>query len=91
MKLNERERQLWDRLLAYVRNGGGWIVSQPYLRKIELEVLTGSKLPDKLRDQGFDCYRIGERAKLLSDSGPVTSQAVQVYSMELPRLVGTSD
>jgi hypothetical protein len=91
---------MFDRMLAYVRNAGGWIVSEPYQRRVEIEAMEGSTLADDLRGLGFELQNIGDRPKLLprteirqtSPAGArvlydvVAPSIVQVFELTLPEI-----
>jgi hypothetical protein len=101
-RLNEKERGLWDRMLAFCRNAGAWVVSEPYQRRVEIEAMEDSTLYDELQKLGFPIFKVGQRDKLLPktevvpQSGNkvyrdyVTAQSVNVYEVSLPEINASS-
>jgi hypothetical protein len=98
--LSRKQREFWQRLNEYIREGGGWTVSQPDTSPLRFECEQGSDLPDLLRQAGHDARFLGTHERLMPQSEVVTEHASRkkvtrqhvapgiagVYQLDLPNL-----
>jgi hypothetical protein len=69
-KVDQRKRDLWDGIHSFVGERGGAIVSVRYVWPIRLEVDPESKLPDKLRELGYDPVYLSDETRLGGVAAP---------------------
>jgi hypothetical protein len=96
--LSVAQRKLWQRLNDYIRQEGGWTVSEPNVSPIRFECPTDSSLPELLREAGHDVRDAGTSERLMPTSnivkqhGGITTVTVQnivptmveVFEFKLP-------
>jgi hypothetical protein len=96
--LSAAQQKLWKRLNQYIREAGGWIVSQPDTSPIRFEAPLNSELPDLLQEAGHNIRFMGTHERLLPQtetlrehgrSNTITRQQVgvgvaNVWSLDLP-------
>jgi hypothetical protein len=95
---SREQRALWDRLNKFIRQEGGWTVSQPEISPIRFECPLDSNLPTLLREAGHRVIDYGtherlmpltETRKLNDTNTTVTTQqvgvgVVGVWQFDLP-------
>src|SRR5262249_24365047 len=52
-RASERRKELWAGINSYVRSQGCWVVSQPGLRDMRIQIPKNSALPTKLVELGY--------------------------------------
>jgi len=96
--LSRERRQLWQRLNKFIRQEGGWTVSQPEISPIRFEAPLDSNLPALLREAGHRVIDYGTHERLMpltetrkehGGNTTVTSQqvgvgVVRVWQFDLP-------
>jgi hypothetical protein len=63
--LNQRQRELWWKLNAFVMQEGGRIISEPDASRIRFECGPDSGLPDLLRSAGHNVRGLGRHERLI--------------------------
>ena len=82
--LNQLQRDLWQKLNAYVQEEGGWITSRPDASPIRLECPLDSVLPQLLRDAGYEVMSVGTSERLLPMGQHVAPGTVEAWQLDLP-------
>jgi hypothetical protein len=82
--LSQLQRDLWQKLNAYVFEEGGWITSRPDSSPIRVECPIDSVLPQLLRDAGYEVASIGTAERLMPTGQHVAPGVVEVWQLELP-------
>ena len=86
----EQLRELWSRLLAFIKNRGGFVTSIIDKSPLRFECPQGSTLPDALREKGFEARSCGTSERLMPKSEivkqPGTTGTRTVQSM-MPTVV----
>jgi hypothetical protein len=63
--ISREQRNLWRKLNEYIRQEGGWTVSQPDCSPIRFESALDSELPELLRQAGHRVIDYGRHERLL--------------------------
>jgi hypothetical protein len=102
--LSREQRNLWRNLSEYIRQEGGWTVSQPDCTPIRFEVAPDSELPQLLTEAGHRVRSIGTHERLIPQTITLKEHGrantikrqevgigtVAVYQFELPPLAKVS-
>ena len=65
--ISREQRNLWRKLNEYIRQEGGWTVSQPDSSPIRFEAALNSELPELLRQAGHRVIDYGRHERLYTD------------------------
>jgi hypothetical protein len=101
---SRQQRVIWQKLNDYIRQDGGWTVSQPDVSPIRFECQMDSELPNQLREAGHTVRSLGtherlvpltETRKLNDTNTTVTTQqvgvgTVGVWQFDLPPVVAAN-
>jgi hypothetical protein len=84
--LDQKQREMWDRVNKYIMQEGGWIVSLPDTKTIRFESPIGSELPELLRQAGHRVFDYGTHERLM----PITERIGRTKTVEhvAPGVVG---
>jgi hypothetical protein len=63
--LSKAQREFWSRLNVFIREAGGWVVSQPDVSPIRFECHLDSELPETLRQAGHRVVDFGTHERLM--------------------------
>src|SRR5258708_11650385 len=60
-----RLRQLWQDLNSFIRQEGGWLITQPDINPVRFECQPDSNLPTLLREAGHRLFEMGSHERLV--------------------------